>query len=502
MMSQSPGTVSLVGAGPGDPGLLTLRAKQRLEEADVVVHDHLVSPAIMTLVPLQVERIYVGKWAGERIMSQEAIGQVLVEQARRGRRVVRLKGGDVFLFGRGGEECSCLQEHGIGYEIVPGITSALSVPAYAGIPVTDRRFSSSLMVITGHEGEGDQGSRVDWSRAAHGADTLVVLMGTRRIETIMSQLIANGRPASQPAAMISWGTLGQQETRVGTVESLPGIVDGMKPPTVIVVGDVVGLRSSIRWFENRPLFGKKVLNTRPRERGGNLTRALCGMGAQVVDYPLLDCKVKGEEHSENLDASLVSADWLVVTSAYAAMALKEWNTVVPEGCLVAAVGEACASALEEAGIAADLIPLERNAEGLCEALIERERSLEGKKVVFAKGTSGKDTVEQRLTARGAHVIAPVVYEVKPLPAQELADLARRVHEKEFQVGVITSPLSAHVWSESVAGSRELPVVAMSNAVSDVLKAEGVQVAGVARIPGDQELIEALVDWALRKEPRP
>jgi len=248
------GYVVLVGAGPGDPGLLTLKGREALRQCDVVVYDHLVSEALLDFAPATARRIYVGKKAGKHTMSQEAINALLVQEARAGNRVVRLKGGDPFVFGRGGEECLALREQGIRFEVIPGVSAFSAVPAYAGIPLTFRDRSSVFLAVTGHEHESKDAPEVDWASVAQIQGTLIIYMGVLRIREIFSNLIRHGRAADTPAAVIRWGTCPQQETLVGTLATLPDRVEqlNLRPPGLIVVGEVVRLREQLKWFETEP----------------------------------------------------------------------------------------------------------------------------------------------------------------------------------------------------------------------------------------------------------
>ncbi|MFQ5472531.1 MAG: uroporphyrinogen-III C-methyltransferase, partial [Dehalococcoidia bacterium] len=284
------GFVSLVGAGPGDPDLITLAGLDRIKRAEVIVYDRLVAPTLLDHAAPDAELIYMGKIGGEKSHDQGAINAVLVEKAQAGRRVVRLKGGDPFVFGRGSEEAESLLAAGIPFEIVPGVTSAVAVPAYAGVPVTHRGVASSFAVVTGHEDPGKDESAVDWERLATAVDTLVLLMGIRSLPEIVERLTAAGRSSNTPAAVISWGTTPQQRTVVGTLADIVDVVDraGIGAPAITVVGDVVRLRDSLSWFENRPLFGKRVLITRTRHQAGELTRLLAAEGAVPVELPSIE----------------------------------------------------------------------------------------------------------------------------------------------------------------------------------------------------------------------
>ena len=273
-----PGKVYFVGAGPGDPKLLTLRGKECLEQADVVLYDYLANPLLLEHVPRGAERLYVGRRGRGEYGNQEEINRVMIEQARAGKTVVRLKGGDPFVFGRGGEEAEAVAEAGISFEVVPGVTSAVAAPAYAGIPVTHRTLASSVAVVTGHEDPSKPSPMVEWDRLASTGGTVVFLMGMKNLPAIVAHLTAAGRPTSTPVALIRWGTRAEQKTVVGTLADIVKKAEAaaLEPPTVIVVGEVVKLRAKLNWFETRPLFGTTVLVTRPREQAGELADLLAG----------------------------------------------------------------------------------------------------------------------------------------------------------------------------------------------------------------------------------
>ena len=286
-MSESvTGHVYLVGAGPGDPGLITLAAVEALAQAEVVVYDRLVNPQLLELAPAAAERVFVGKGPKQHTMSQDEINALLVARGREGRRVVRLKGGDPFVFGRGGEEGEALHAAGVPFEVVPGITSAIAAPAYAGIPVTHRGLAASVAFVTGHEDPTKAEQDVDWEKLATAVDTLVLLMGVGQLPQIVERLIAAGRDAATPAALIEWGTLPRQRTVVATLGDIVAKATeaGIGSPAVAVVGDVVRMREALRWFDKRPLFGQRVLVTRTREQASELSRALAAARKQAVAH--------------------------------------------------------------------------------------------------------------------------------------------------------------------------------------------------------------------------
>ncbi len=379
------GFVSLIGAGPGDPDLLTLRGAEALASADVVVYDYLANPALLVHAPPGAERIYVGKKAGSHTLSQDEISALLVKFALAGQRVARLKGGDPFVFGRGGEEALALVEAGVSFEVVPGVTSAVAAPAYAGIPVTHRGLASSFAVITGHEDPTKEESAVDWPRLATGVDTLVFLMGVGNLPRIVEQLLAHGRPADTPVALVRWGTMPDQQTVSGTLVDITEKVKaaGLRPPAVTVVGPVAELREHLCWFEKRPLFGQRVLVTRTRQQASALSAQLRALGAEAIELPTI--RIAPPEDWAPLDATIATLavfDWIVFTSVngvghfWARLEAAGLDARALHGVRLAAIGPATAAELEARGLRADYVPDEVRGRG-CRCWAGRRGRAEG-----------------------------------------------------------------------------------------------------------------------------
>ena len=416
-----PGMVYLIGAGPGDYRLITLKGRECLEAADVVVYDRLADDRILGWAPKDAEYIYVGKASANHTMKQEDINQLLVDKAKEGKCVVRLKGGDPFVFGRGGEEGLLLRENHIPFEIVPGVTSAISVPAYAGIPVTHRAVATSFAVITGHEDPTKGGSNMRWDKLSTGVDTLVFLMGVSNLPKITQKLIENGRPADTPAAVIRWGTKPEQRTLVTTVGTAAEDVkkNGIKPPAIFVVGDVVKLRKELAWFDNedqRPLFGKKVLVTRSRAQASKLTKQLENLGASCVELPAIRL-VEPSDHYEAVDAAislLASYDWLIFTSTngvdrfFDRLFAANKDTRDLAKAHVAAIGKATAERLKHYGILADIVPAEYRAEGVLAAL--KGELAPGERVLIPRAQEAREVLPESLREYGAIVDVAPVYE--------------------------------------------------------------------------------------------
>ena len=349
------GFVSLIGAGPGDPGLLTLRGAEALASADVVVYDYLANPALLGHAPPHAERIYVGKQSGRHTLSQDEITRLLVERAQAGQRVARLKGGDPFVFGRGGEEALGLVEAGISFEVVPGISSAVAAPAYAGIPVTHRGLASSFAVATGHEDPSKEESALDWSRLATGVDTLVFLMGVGNLSKIVDELVAHGRPVSTPVALIRWGTMPDQQIVSGTLANITERVRaaGLKPPAVTIIGSVAELRESLHWFEDRPLHDQRVLVTRTRKQASALSARLRALGAETFELATIEiAPPKKWALLDGAIAELGTYDWIVFTSIngvatfWERLELAGLDARALHGVQLAAIGPATAGELE------------------------------------------------------------------------------------------------------------------------------------------------------------
>jgi uroporphyrinogen III methyltransferase/synthase len=413
--------VWLVGAGPGDPGLLTVRGAEVLATAEVVVHDRLANPALLDLAPLEAERISVGKAPGRVELDQEAINALLVERGAAGRRVVRLKGGDPFVFGRGGEEAEALAAAGVPFEIVPGITSAIAVPAYAGIPVTHRGLSTHVTVVTGHEDPAKGHVDVDWDALGRAGGTLVILMGAARVADLASRLIAAGRSPDTPVAAIRNGTRPDQQTVRATLATIGDA--GVQAPSAIVVGAVAAL--DLSWFEARPLFGRRIVVTRAREQASELRRRLEQLGAQVLELPAICI--------EPIDVALpdLSAyQWLVCTSANGVVALfdrglspRGLDARALGGVRVAAIGPGTAAAFRARGIVPDLVPERFVAESLIEAFPEAEPA--GARVLLARAETARDVLPEGLTSRGYVVdVVPVYRTVAAEPSPELLDTVR------------------------------------------------------------------------------
>ena len=440
------GLVWLVGAGPGDPGLITVKGLRCVEEADVIVHDNLANPALLAHARPDCERIYVGKIAGDHAMKQEDINLLLCRKALEGKRVCRLKGGDPFVFGRGGEEAQCLHDHGVPFEVVPGVTSAVAVPAYAGIPVTHRQMTSSLRIITGHEDPTKPESSLDWGEIAASSGTLVFLMGIRNVPRIAEQLIAGGRSADTPAAIITHGTLPIQRTVTGTLATIAKRMEeeNVQPPGLMVVGEVVSLRPELGWFENKPLFGRTIAVTRARVQASALVASLESLGAEVITAPTIRIESLGHTPAmrEAVRTACAEADWVVFTSVNGvdafleALDLENMDIRALAEVYVAAIGPATGDRLKERGLRPDLLPERFVAEALLEAF-DKTESFAGQIYLLPRADIAREALAEGLRARGATVVEVAAY--RTLQEEKLPDtLVDRIEQDEVDLVAFSS----------------------------------------------------------------
>lgn len=499
------GKVYLVGAGPGDPGLLTLRGADALGRAQVVVYDRLANPALLDLhVPPGAERIYAGKGSGQQSVSQSQINQLLVQKALEGKTVVRLHGGDPFVFGRGGEEAAALAAAGVRFEVVPGVTSAVAAPAYAGIPVTHREHNTSFAVVTGHDAAAGGEEGISWEKLSTGVGTLVFLMGLENLELIVQRLLQHGRPSSTPVAIIRWGTCPRQETLVGTLSDIVARAAevGFQPPAVIVVGSVVGLRGTLRWWDNRPLFGKRVLVTRGREQASSLSELLRENGAEPVEVPLLE--IVPPESFDDLDAAIArlgSYDRVVFTSANGVRRFLErvWSLDRDVRCLgrarLAAVGAATAGELERRGLRVEVVPDEYRSEQVAAALISL--GVEGERILLPRGDIARDLLRIELEKAGATVDAVVCY--RTVPARGGASRLRKEFlERGIDVATFASPSAVRhlveaLGEEASALLSTTMVACIGPATADTAGELGLRVDLVATEHTVQGLVRAMVE---------
>jgi uroporphyrinogen III methyltransferase/synthase len=438
------GTVYLVGAGPGDPDLITVKAVECLKQADVVIYDFLAAPKLLKYAREDAEVIYVGKKGGDHTLPQDKINELIAEKAKEGHMVVRLKGGDPFIFGRGGEEAEILAQAGIPFEIVPGVTSAIAAPAYAGIPLTHRRYNTSVAFITGHEDPTKEESTIDWSKLATGVGTLVFLMGVKNLPSITEKLIAAGRDPKTPVALVRWGTTPRQVTLTGTLETIVADVKaaGLKPPSIIIVGEVIELRETLNWFEKRPLLGKTVVVTRARAQASDLVDKLSDLGAECLECPTI--KVVPPDDWGHLDAAidnLETYDWLIFTSVngvsyfFERLYEKGLDVRAVKDVRTAAIGPATAKRLGEFGLKSDIVPETYQAESVLEAF-EKE-DMEEKRVLLPRAKEARPILPVELVKLGAVVNEITAYQTEQA-SENLDLLIKRLEEGSIDIVTFTS----------------------------------------------------------------
>ena len=475
--------VYLVGAGAGDVGLLTCKAAELLRAADVVIYDRLADDAILNLCP-RAKKIYVGKAAGSHTLKQHEINQLLVDTARQNEIVVRLKGGDPFVFGRGGEEALHLRENNLPFEIVPGVTSAVAVPAYAGIPVTHRGIAASFAVVTGHEDPSKPESSINWPKLATAVDTLIFLMGVANLPQIVAKLIEHGRSPETPAALIRWGTKPTQEVFVTTLAEVPLVK--IQPPAIFVVGDVVNLREKLKWFDVRPLFGKKILVTRARAQASKLSAKLQALGANVVECPTIKIAPPSDEFRQ-LDAAikiLREFDWTIFTSANGVekffARLKVHGLDARALNKVAAIGSATADKLSTFGIVADVVPKNFVAESLADAL---KPFVGGKKVLIARAEIARDVLPDALKSFGADVTVAPAYKTLP-------ETSTPIDFDAIDLATFTSSSTVEnfVAAHGVDALKKFPSAAIGTITARTLQKFGVE----AEVVADEFTIDGLV----------
>ncbi|MHA6533591.1 uroporphyrinogen-III C-methyltransferase [Paenibacillus sp. BAC0078] len=441
------GKVYLVGAGPGDAKLITIKGRECIQKADVLVYDRLASPRLLQWMKPGGQKIYVGKLPDRHTMKQEDINQLLVDLALEGKTVVRLKGGDPTIFGRVGEEAELLRRHGIYYEIVPGITSAISVPAYAGIPVTHRDLASSLSIITGHESPDKLDHSIHWDKVTNATGTLVFLMGVAKIGYISAQLIKHGRPPETPVALVRWGTRADQQTLTGTLADIEAKVKAadFQPPAVIVVGEVVLQREQLMWVEALPLFGKRIVVTRARSQSSELVDRIEELGGEPYEFPVIETILpEGEEKKASIAAALAALeeyDYVFFTSSngveffWRHLAELKVDVRGLHRAAIGAVGPATAAALAQHGLMAEELPGRFQAEGLLEAFGSRLQP--GQKVLLPRGDLAREWLPDKLRELGLQVTEVDTYETVVTGEDDL-ELLKLLEEKRIHAITFTS----------------------------------------------------------------
>ena len=498
--STAPGICYLVGAGPGDPGLLTLKGKECIEAADVLVYDYLCNPELLRHGRPGAQRIYVGKKAGAHTLTQDQINELIVKLTREGKTVTRLKGGDPVLFGRGAEEAAELAEAGVRFEIVPGITSAIAGPAYAGIPVTHRDHASQLTIFTGHEDPTKADTSLDYAKLAQAEGTKVFLMGVERMGEITGELLKHGANPDTPMALVRWATHGRQQTLVATLGTMAQRVKetGFKAPAVAVVGNVVQERAAINWFENRPLFGKRIVVTRTRQQAGAVSRKLRDLGADVIELPTIRIV---EPHNRMAFGELVqdchTYDWIVFTSpngvdAFFSMFDKLYQDARSiGGARIACIGPGTAEKVRARHLAVDLMP-EKDfvAEGLVKAFKDHQ-NMEHVSVLWVKAEETREVIASGLTALGAIVDEAIAYRTVPEKEDNLEALARLTEEGADMITFTSASTVDGFMDLKVELPKGIKIASIGPVTSAAVRRHGLKVNVEAKTHSIPGLVEAV-----------
>ena len=498
------GICYLVGAGPGDPGLLTLRAKECLESADVVVYDYLCNPDILNHAPSSAEKIYAGKKAADHAIPQEELNDLLVKLSIKGQTVVRLKGGDPYVFGRGGEEAQELRRAGVPFEIVPGISSSVAGPAYAGIPVTHRDCCSQLTIFTGHEDPNKNDSVINYSTIGKVDGTKVMLMGVGQLEKVTNQMIEGGAPKDTPVALIRWATTGRQQTLVGEIGNIVEKVNksGFKAPAVTVFGEVVKLREQLNWFEERSLYGKKMVVTRTRTQAGELSVRLRHLGADVDEMPTI--RIEPPEDLKGFGQLVQDShkyDWIVFTSPNGVDAFfdiffklyKDARSI--GGARIAAVGPGTQKKIESYHLSVDLLPEKYVAEGLVEKFKETE-GVENQTIMLVRPETTRDIISKGLSEMGAIVDEAIAYRTVP-ELEDPTGAVERFNSGEIELVTFTSSSTVESFMElDLLIPDHLIMASIGPVTSDTIRSYGYEVDIEAQESTIQSLVDSIEEYYL------
>ena len=499
------GLVYLVGAGPGAADLITLKGKKCIGRADVVVYDHLVNPRLLSYAPTGARFIYAGKSPKAHTLTQEEINKVLVESALEGQTVVRLKGGDPFLFGRGGEEAQSLVSAQIPYEVVPGVTSAVGVPAYAGIPVTHRDYTSTFTVVTGHEDPLKDGSRISWEKISTSSGTLVFLMGISNLSLIVQKLVEHGRSPDTPAALIRWGTSPEQETLTGTLENIVNEARAVnfKPPAGVVVGEVVSVREQLQWVETKPLFGKRLVVTRPPGEAGYFSDLIEDLGGESFEFPVLEI-IPPRDYKPLDDAlgQVEKYDWIVFTSVngvrffFKRLYFLGRDIRDLKGIKLCAIGPKTGEALEAKGLTVEYMPREYRAEALAEAMASSLK--QGERVLLPRSDIARKILPEMLDSMGAKVDDVEAYRASPRGGNLLL-LRELLEKKGLDIITFTSSSTAHnfvkiLGEEGKPFLKGIMLASIGPITSAAIREEGLTVD----IEAEHYTVEGLIEAILSK----
>jgi uroporphyrinogen III methyltransferase/synthase len=515
-MNDTKGIVYLVGAGPGDIGLLTVKGLRCLERADVVVYDYHLNAQVLNYISRDAEFIYAGKRGGAHTMTQDQINDCIVEKAHQGHVVCRLKGGDPFIFGRGGEEAQRLHAEGIPFEVVPAVSSSVAAPAYAGIPLTHRKYASTFAVIPGYEDTTKTESSIDWSKLATGVDTLVFLMAVKNIAQLTEKLIEHGRPADEPVAVVRWGTRADQETTVSTLGQIARIVAerDIRPPAVMVVGKVVNLREELNWYESKLLFGHRILVTRDGDHG---LQRLEDLGAEILQIPTV--KIVPPESWADMDAAIKGIvertqmpHWLVFTSANGAKyffdRMMDTGADVRDlaGVKVCAIGPKTAARVRERGIRVDLVPEKFHAEGLVDAFVKAQggADLAGVHILLPRAEAAREVFPDKVRELRGTIDVPVAYRAVS-PERHPGRLKRFLREGRISVATFTSAATFDNFLSSVEGGRAMldgvTIAVIGPVTKKAVEAAGLSVSIMPEEATMEALADAIVQWAEARKAR-
>lgn len=494
------GKVYIVGAGPGDIGLLTIKGLKCLQKAEVVIYDFHLNAQVLNYINHDAEFIYAGKRGGHHSMTQERINQILIEKASQYKTICRLKGGDPFVFGRGAEEAEALAKEGIEFEIVPGVSSAIAAPAYAGIPLTHRLYSSSLAIVPGYEDPAKKESLIDWAKLATGVGTIVFLMTIKNIETVCQKLIEHGRSAETPVAVIRWGTRSDQKTIVSNLKEIAKSVKEkeIKSPAVMVVGDVVNLREKLKWYEKKPLFGQRILVTRehsgrsPDSSGGFET--LEELGAEIIEFPTIKIvPVKNPGDLDKAISRIANYNWLIFTSAngvkFFLKRFFEKNIDIRDmkGIKICAIGTKTAAEIQKYGINVDLVPEEFNAESLIGSLIiksrgatvaqDSEHELKGVRFLLPRAETAREILPEQIKKLGGDIDVVTVYKTEK-PEVHGKRLKRFLKEEKISVATFTSAATFKNFMSIMQEDAKTLLKGVAIAVIGPVTAQAVKEAGL------------------------
>lgn len=500
------GKVYLVGAGPGDVKLITVKGLECIQNADTIVYDRLANPRLLSYCKPDAELIYVGKLPDKHTLQQEEINQVLVDEAKKGKIVTRLKGGDPFVYGRGGEEAEVLKEENIEFEIVPGITSAIAVPAYAGIPVTHRDVSSTFTVITGHEDPTKDESSINWDRLASDPGTLIFLMGVGNLPKIVSQLVNKGKDKNTPIALIRWGTRPEQEVVTGVLDNIVEEVEkaGLTSPAIIIIGEVVTLRDTLKWFENKPLFGKRIFVTRSREQASALSEKIEALGGEAWEYPTI--KINPPEDFTDFDRAINNIkdfNWLVFTSVNGVKSfferLKTLNKDVRSlgDVKICAIGPVTRKEIENKGLMVDYMP----EKFVAEALIENFKPLlkPGEKILLPRADIARPILVDTLLELKMDVTEVIAYRTV-IASADNTELLSKLKNKELHVITFTSSSTVKNFASLIQNEnletllKDTIVASIGPVTTDTAESLGIKVDVQAKEYTIDGLVEALIEY--------